>query len=93
MKDYTLVDGTFLPAGTFISCNALSQHLNDDIYENASEFRGFRFADLREEDGEGTKHQFVSTATDYIPFGHGRHAWYVFQLLMRHYPPSSLFIF
>ena len=33
---------------------------------------------MRENAGEGTKHQYVNTAPDYISFGHGKHAWYGF---------------
>ncbi|KAI5118159.1 hypothetical protein M0805_005781 [Coniferiporia weirii] len=75
LVDYTLSDGTFLPAGTFVSCNALSLHYDDANYNNAHDFDGFRFANMREErEGEGTKHQMVSTSSEYLPFGHGRHA-------------------
>ena len=40
-------------------------------------FDGFRFARMREAEGEGTKHQYVNTSTEYVSFGHGKHAWYV----------------
>ena len=33
--------------------------------------------EVRERAGEGAKHQFVNTSAAYIPFGHGKHAWYV----------------
>ena len=32
-------------------------------------------ARMREIEGEGTKHQFVNTSNNYVPFGVGRHAW------------------
>ncbi|KAL5483395.1 hypothetical protein ACEPAI_8626 [Sanghuangporus weigelae] len=73
--DMTLSDGTFLPAGTHIACNAFAVHNDDDNYEDAKEFRPFRFAEIRDGSAEeGTKHQFVSTSNEYLPFGHGRHA-------------------
>ncbi|KAI5118158.1 hypothetical protein M0805_005780 [Coniferiporia weirii] len=75
LTDYTLSDGTFLPAGTLVSCNALAPHYDDANYSNARDFDGFRFANMRDErEGEGTKHQMVSTSSEYLPFGHGRHA-------------------
>ncbi|KAI5119873.1 hypothetical protein M0805_008544 [Coniferiporia weirii] len=75
LVDYTLSDGTFLPAGTLLACNSLAAHYDDAHYANAHEFDGFRFAKMREEgEGEGTKHQMVSTSMEYLPFGHGRHA-------------------
>ena len=30
-------------------------------------------------DGESPKHSLVSLDLDYMLFGHGRHAWYVYQ--------------
>lgn len=44
-------------------------------YANAREFDGFRFAHMREGDGESIKHQMVSLTLDYITFGTGRHGW------------------
>ncbi|KAJ3488343.1 hypothetical protein NLI96_g2934 [Meripilus lineatus] len=73
-QDLTLSNGTFIPEGTICVAEALSTHTDENNYTNPDVFDPFRFSDMREEDGEGTKHQFVSTSTDYIPFGHGRHA-------------------
>lgn len=76
MKPYTLSNGTFLPAGTFVSVASRAIHFDDANYSNPEEFDGFRFAHIREEEGQSAKHQMVATATDYLPFGHGKHAWY-----------------
>ncbi len=76
MRDLTLSDGTFIPKDTLIAAASYPMHYDDSIYENASTFDPFRFSSMREEDGEGTKHQFVNTSIEYIPFGHGKHAWY-----------------
>ncbi|KAI5119872.1 hypothetical protein M0805_008543 [Coniferiporia weirii] len=74
LTDYTLSDGTFLPAGTHVACNSLAAHYDDAHYTNAHKFDGFRFADMREDgEGEGAKHQMVSTSLEYLAFGHGRH--------------------
>lgn len=37
-------------------------------------FNPWGFSDIRDKEGEGLKYQLV---TEYVPFGHGRHAWYV----------------
>ncbi|KAG8219264.1 cytochrome P450 [Butyriboletus roseoflavus] len=74
MKDFTFSDGTFVPKGTSIVAAARSIHYDEAFYENAHAFEPFRFADLREQDGEDVKHQFVSTTTEYLSFGHGRRA-------------------
>lgn len=47
-------------------------------YENPENFDGFRYAEMREEDGESLKHQSVALGNDYFVFGTGRHAWYLF---------------
>ena len=75
MKDVTLCDGTVLPKGTLVVANLFGTHNDDELYPNPGEFDPFRFARIRDGDGEGTKHQFVATSTSYVPFGIGRHAW------------------
>ncbi|KAG9310147.1 cytochrome P450 [Chiua virens] len=74
LKDFTFSDGTFIPKGTSIVVPSRSLHLDNDNYENAHEFDPFRFSNMRGEEGEGTKHHFVSTSLEYLPFGHGKHA-------------------
>ena len=54
-----------------------SLHHDERFYENADAFEPFRFAEIREDNSEGVKYQFVSTAIDYLPFGLGKHAWCV----------------
>lgn len=75
MKDVTFNDGTFIPSGTVVVAAADPTHHDERYYANPSEFDGFRFARLREGEGESAKHQYVNTSTEYIPFGHGKHAW------------------
>ena len=82
LVDYTLSDGTFLPAGTFISVNGDHAHFSDSNYANAQEFDGFRFYAMDDEKAaqasEGSvKQHMVTTSVDYVPFGHGKHAWCV----------------
>ncbi|TDL22834.1 cytochrome P450 [Rickenella mellea] len=74
LEDYTFSDGTFIPKGTLVSAAVGAMHHDEENYKDANKFDGFRFADLREEDGEGVKHQMVSTTPEYLAFGHGRHA-------------------
>lgn len=66
----------FIPKGTMIIAPATCLHLDDTIYKDATAFDPFRFARMREADGEGPMHQIVSTSLDYLPYGHGRNAWY-----------------
>lgn len=76
LADFTLSDGTFLPKGSHVVCNAVSVHREGANYSNPNEFDGFRFAKVRAEvEGESAKNQFVATSNEYLTFGHGRHAW------------------
>lgn len=48
--------------------------MDPSAYENPEIFDGFRFSKLREQPGDETKHQFVTTGPDSLNFGHGVHA-------------------
>ncbi|KAN0094344.1 Cytochrome P450 [Tylopilus felleus] len=73
VKDFTFSDGTFIPKGTSVAAAAWCLHLDDEYYDNPHVFDPFRFANMRDDEHD-TKHQFVSTSTEYLPFGHGKHA-------------------
>ncbi|KAJ3480750.1 hypothetical protein NLI96_g8125 [Meripilus lineatus] len=74
MKDFQFSDGTFIPKGTYLSLPVLSTHTDSEYYEEPNVFNPWRFSDIREEEGERLKHQMVSTSSQYIAFGHGKHA-------------------
>ena len=76
LKDFTFSDGTIVPKGTTVVAAARSIHRDEANYESALDFDPFRFSRLREGDGEGVKHQLVSTTSEFLSFGHGRHAWH-----------------
>ena len=82
LKGITLNDGTYIPAQPLVVVATDPAHHDDSNYADADTFDGFRFARMREEDGEGTKHQFVNTSLDYLAFGHGKHAWSVISYLV-----------
>lgn len=75
VQDFTFSDGTKIPKGAFVSAAVGPRHKDGEIYEDPDVFNPWRFADLRDDEGEGAKHQMVNTSTEYIPFGLGRHAW------------------
>lgn len=75
MVDFTFSDGSFVPKGSFISVAVAGTHTDGEYYENPFEFDPWRFANMRDEDGEEMKHQMVNTSLEYIAFGLGRHAW------------------
>jgi len=71
VKPFTFSDGTHLPVGAFVSAASLPTHYDTANYNSAGSFDGFRFANSHQEDG-GMKRQTVTTAADFLPWGHGR---------------------
>jgi cytochrome P450 len=76
LDDFTFSDGAKIPAGTNLSVSVTNTHLNPDNYENPSEFDGFRFCKMKDkESGEAVKKfDMVATSSQFLTFGHGRHA-------------------
>ena len=72
LQDFTFPDGTFVPKGNLVSTPLMPIHHDEARYPNADKFEGFRFAEMRGGDGDGSKYQMVATSVDYLPFGHGR---------------------
>ena len=77
LKDFTFSDGTRVPKGTYLYAVSGPRHRDEEIYPDAATFKGFRFSDMREMEGESTKNQMVSTSTNFLLFGHGSQAWCV----------------
>ena len=50
-------------------------HMDESIYDNANQFRGFRFSDLMERKGEIAIYHASKTSPEFLHFGHGPHAW------------------
>jgi hypothetical protein len=50
-----------------------------ESFPDGRTFKGFRFAEMRNGDGEldSIKHQMVCLSPESVLFGHGKHAWYV----------------
>ncbi|TFK34046.1 cytochrome P450 [Crucibulum laeve] len=73
VKDYTFSDGTFIPRGTTLAVAVDASHFEDESYDNANEFKGFRFSDMKSE-GDSRKLGMVSAQPEFLAFGYGRHA-------------------
>ncbi|KAJ6551781.1 cytochrome P450 [Mycena capillaripes] len=71
---FTFSDGTHLPGGSFVAAATYATHHDEAHYANAEVFDGFRFAHLREGEGESAKFQMVTPDAAYIAFGLGKHA-------------------
>ncbi|KAF8503961.1 cytochrome P450, partial [Gautieria morchelliformis] len=74
LQEFTFSDGTRVPKGALVSAVSTPRHLDEEVYPDAKTFKGFRFSDMREEEGEGAKNQMVATSLDFLTFGHGKHA-------------------
>ena len=77
LRPFTFSNGVTVPTGTLISIPASAIHTDERIYPNPDEFDGFRFAKLRESEGDGmtSRHQSVSASSEHLAFGLGRHTW------------------
>lgn len=75
LEDYTLSDGTFLPAGSLVFIASTAIHHDDEYYEDPYAFKPWRFSEMRQKEGQHTKYQMVNTSNEFVSFGHGKHAW------------------
>ncbi|KAI9927419.1 hypothetical protein ASPWEDRAFT_175021 [Aspergillus wentii DTO 134E9] len=73
-SDLHLSDGLAIPKGTSIAFCANGLNMDESIIANPEAFDGFRWSRLREQAGNENRHQFVTTGTQSINFGHGTHA-------------------
>ncbi|KAI9465137.1 cytochrome P450 [Lactarius psammicola] len=75
LRPFTFSNGVTVPAGTIITVPIIVIHADGENFPNPDEFDGFRFAKLRERDGDAmTRHQATSTSAECLTFGYGRHA-------------------
>jgi len=77
LRPLKLSNGMTIPAGTLVAVPASATQTDERFYSNPDEFDGFRFARLREREGSTTtsRYQAVSTSSEHLPFGLGRHTW------------------
>ena len=76
LQPFMFSNGVTIPPGTLVSVPANATQTDETIHENPNEFDGFRFAKLREKEGEANgRHQAISASADNLSFGLGRHAW------------------
>ena len=82
MKDYTFADGTTVPKGSILVAASHAIQKDESFYENAHQFDGFRFSNLREREGENARYLAANTSTEFLHFGHGHHAWYALNIYL-----------
>ena len=77
LRQLTLSNGMTIPAGTLVSIPASAIHRDEISFPNPDDFDGFRFAKLRESEGDTvtSKYQSFSASGENVAFGLGRHTW------------------
>jgi cytochrome P450 len=77
LRPLKLSNGMTIPAGTLVAIPSSATHRDEITYPNPDEFDGFRFAKLREDEGDTmtSRYQAVSTSSENLGFGLGRHTW------------------
>lgn len=74
-QSMTLSDGSYLPKGTTVVTPIMPTHFDEEYYPNASVFDPFRY--VKEKNARSVQQSLVTTSSDYVTFGHGKHAWWV----------------
>ncbi|KAF8123587.1 cytochrome P450 [Boletus edulis] len=74
LKEFTFSDGTVIPKGAQIGAATRSLHHDKRFYENPEVFDPFRFAQMCDEDGSGSRYQLASTTPESLFFGFGKQA-------------------
>jgi cytochrome P450 len=76
LRPFTFSNGVTIPAGTLVAVPASAAHRDERTFANPDKFDGFRFAKLRESEDDATgRYQVISTSTEQLAFGLGRHTW------------------
>lgn len=70
----TLADGTHMPTGTMVAAPVRAMYDDPELLENPEVFDGYRWSKLRQQENQQNSHQFVSTSSSSLLFGHGNHA-------------------
>ncbi|OJI79583.1 hypothetical protein ASPTUDRAFT_78935 [Aspergillus tubingensis CBS 134.48] len=73
LKEVKLSDGTVIPKNGMLAVSA-HKLWDDDTYENAASWDGYRFYRVRDDPQRQTQTQLVTTAPENLAFGHGKHA-------------------
>ncbi|EKM83220.1 hypothetical protein AGABI1DRAFT_34230, partial [Agaricus bisporus var. burnettii JB137-S8] len=76
VKTWTLSDGTIIPPDVYVGLAAEEMNKAEESFQDGRIFKGFRFAEMRDGDGEldSIKYQMVCLSPESVLFGHGRHA-------------------
>jgi len=83
-KPFTFSNGVTIPSGAYVAAHFHATHHDGALWDRPDEFVPFRFVEENPNGGDDAKKGAVTsqgmihtTSTKFLPFGHGRHAWYV----------------
>jgi len=71
-EPFTFSDGTYLPKGAYVAVPTYAIHSDGSNYPDPTSFVPFRFVDKAKTTGH--KVDITATSTEFLEFGHGRHA-------------------
>ena len=74
LTDHVCADGGVLPRDAHVCLPASAIQNSPDTTPDPDVFDGLRYYKMRQRPGEAHLHQFVSTQTNVLNFGHGRYA-------------------
>ena len=74
LRPLELSNGMTIPAGTSVAVPVNAINRDETVYSNPDDFDGFRFAKLREEEGDTMSSRY--TSSENMSFGIGRQKWY-----------------
>ncbi|CAG7850969.1 Ent-kaurene oxidase; AltName: Full=Cytochrome P450 503A1; AltName: Full=Cytochrome P450-4 [Serendipita indica DSM 11827] len=90
VQDYTFSNGVKIPKGELVAAVANPIHMDPNVYEDAKEFKPWRFLERTNAEGLGKdskKYAMVTPAEDFLAWGLGKHAcpgrWYA-AMLVKH---------
>jgi len=74
LRPFTFSNGVTIPAGTLVAVPASAAHKDARVFPNPEKFDGFRFAKLRESEGDTAigRYQTVSVSSEQLAFGLGK---------------------
>lgn len=74
LEDFTFSDGLTLPKGTYVAVPNIEMQMDEEHYQDPNAFDGLRYVKMAGEGDTFNKHSIVALSTDFMIFGHGRHA-------------------
>jgi cytochrome P450 len=77
MRPFIFSNGVTIPKGTLVAIPSSAVYMDEANHHDPDTFDGFRFAKLRESEGDTatSRYQTVSTSSEHLAFGVGRHTW------------------